>query len=121
MSIERENLKQSLKVVDYDIAGNPLRAYQDVDGRLVFVLDLLIDDIKPNVLLVISPEDNRKWDDIIANDWGVDLETVRPKKDNKYQKLDIEYAGLDKYADLIQTRISYNHLTELIVFKLTAA
>ena len=102
MSIERENLKQSLKVVDYDIAGNPLRAYQDVDGRLVFVLDLLIDDIKPNVLLVISPEDNRKWDDIIANDWGVDLETVRPKKDNKYQKLDIEYAGLDKYADLIQ-------------------
>ena len=114
MSIERENLKQSLKVVDYDIVGNPLRAYLDMDGRLVFVLDLLIDDIKPNVLLVINPDNNRKWDDIISNDFGVDLETVRPKKDNKYQKLDIEYVGLDKYSKLIQTYLSKGDMSSAL-------
>lgn len=114
MSIERENLNQSLKVVDYDIAGNPLRAYQDVDGRLVFVLDLLIDDIKPNVLLVIDSADNRKWDDIISNDWGIDLETVRPKKDNKYQKLDIEYVGLDKYSNLIRVYLADGDVTSAL-------
>ena len=87
--------------MEYNIAGNLLRAYYDADGKLVFVLDSTIDTRKPNVLLVINPVGDRKWDDILANDYGVDLETVRPKKDNKYQKLDIEYSGLAEYDALI--------------------
>ena len=77
---------------EYNVAGNELRAYYDNDGALVFVVDMLVNDRKPNVLLVIDAVDNRKWDDILENDYGVELETVRPKKDNKYQKLDIEYS-----------------------------
>ena len=100
MPNERESLS-ALTVREYDVAGNPLRAYSDATGRIVFVLDLLVNENKPNVLLVIDAVDNRKWDDILENDYGVDLETVRPKKDNKYQKLDIEYSGLSLYQDLI--------------------
>jgi len=101
MPNERENFYQPLKMTEYDIAGNVLRAYYDMDNKLVFVLDMLIDGTKPNVLLVINPVGNRKWDDILMNDYGVDLETVRPKYDNKYQKLDIEYTGLAAYDALI--------------------
>lgn len=102
MTNERENFFQPLTSVDYDIVGNSFRAYYDADKKLVFVIDFLVSDIKPNVLLVINPVGDRKWDDILENDYGMDLETVRPKKDNKYQKLDIEYAGLAQYDDLIQ-------------------
>ena len=102
MTNERETFFQPLTLVDYDIAGNSFRAYYDADKKLVFVIDFLINDIKPNVLLVINPVGDRKWDDILENDYGVDLETVRPKKDNKYQKLDVEYAGLAQYDDLIR-------------------
>ncbi|MBR5625697.1 MAG: hypothetical protein IKW67_02875 [Alphaproteobacteria bacterium] len=102
MQNERENLYQSLTYVDYDIGGNVFRAYYDADKKIVFVVDYLETDVKPNVLLVINPDGNRKWDDILMNDYGVDLETVRPKKDNKYQKLDIEYAGLAQYDALVR-------------------
>ena len=102
MTNERETFFQPLTLIDYNIAGNSFRAYYDADNKLVFVIDFLISDIKPNVLLVINPVGDRKWDDILENDYGVDLETVRPKKDNKYQKLDIEYAGLAQYDELIQ-------------------
>lgn len=102
MQNERENLYQPLTSVDFDISGNVLRAYYDADGKIVFVLDYTESQVKPNVLLVINPVGDRKWDDILANDYGVDLEMVRPKKDNKYQKLDIEYAGLAQYDDLIR-------------------
>ena len=74
---------------EYNIGGNALRAYYDADGKLVFVLDNTVDNRKPNALLVINPVGDRKWDDILANDYGVDLETVRPKKNNKYDELDI--------------------------------
>ena len=86
---------------EYNIAGNVLRAYYDADDKLVFVLDSTLDDRKPNTLLIINPVGDRKWDDILANDYGVDLESVRPKKNNKYQKLDIEYSGLAEYDNLI--------------------
>lgn len=99
MPNERENL---LTMRRYEIAGNDLGAYYDDAGRLVFVLDQTIAADKPNVLLVIDAPDGRKWDDILANDWHVDLETVRPKKDNKYQKLDIEYHALGAYDNLIR-------------------
>lgn len=101
MPSERENLSQSLTPIDYDIAGNHIRAYYDARRKLVFVIDYAINERKPNVLLVINSYGDRKWDDVLANDYSVDLETVRPKKDNKYQKLDIEYGALGIYDDLI--------------------
>lgn len=85
----------------YKIGDNVFTAYYDAAGKLVFVLDETISPIKPNVLLVINPVGNRKWDDILSNDYNIDLETIRPKKDNKYQKLDIEYAGLGAYDNLV--------------------
>ena len=86
---------------EYKISGNDFKAFYDAAGKLVFVIDATIDDRKNNVLLVINPVGDRKWDDILSNDYGVALETIRPKKDNKYQKLDIEYSGLAVYDDLI--------------------
>ena len=91
-----------LRSSDYKINGNLLRAFYDKHGKLVFVLDSTINDIKPNVLLVITSRGDRKWDDILSNDYDMDLELVRPKKDNKYQKLDIEYDGLVVYDNLIR-------------------
>ena len=100
---------------EYNIGGNALRAYYDADGKLVFVLDNTVDNRKPNALLVINPVGDRKWDDILANDYGVDLETVRPKKNNKYQKLDIEYSGLSEYDDLIRAYENGADLSDALV------
>lgn len=98
----REKEKSVLKSAEYDIQGNSVRAFYDAQGKLVFVLDLTTDKIKPNVLLVMASRGNRKWDDVLVNDYGMDLELVRPKKDNKYQKLDVEYDGLAVYDNLIR-------------------
>ena len=114
MSSERENVFQPITPIDYNIAGNVFRAYYDADKKLVFVIDSVITDIKPNVLLVINPVGDRKWDDILLNDYGVDLETVRPKQYNKYQKLDIEYTGLSVYDDLIQKYNAGQDLTDAV-------
>ena len=100
---------------EYNIGGNALRVYYDADGKLVFVLDNTVDNRKPNALLVINPVGDRKWDDILANDYGVDLETVRPKKNNKYQKLDIEYSGLSEYDDLIRAYENGTDLSDALV------
>lgn len=97
-----EKDKSLLKSSDYEIKGNSIRAFYDKRGKLVFVLDSTVSKIKPNVLLVISSYGDRKWDDVLSNDYGMDLELVRPKKDNKYQKLDIEYDGLVVYDNLIR-------------------
>lgn len=125
MPNERENLYQPLTYVDLDIAGNAFRVFYDVDSKLVMVLDFVVNDIKPNVLLVINPVGNRKWDDILMNDYAVDLETIRPKKDNKYQKLDIEYTGLSEYDNLIRAYNAGNDLAsalaELEAFRNMAA
>ncbi|MCL2758329.1 MAG: hypothetical protein FWE64_03350 [Alphaproteobacteria bacterium] len=91
----------------FNIGGNVFTAYYDIAHRLIFVLDYTRDARTPNVLLVTRRDaDNpaRKWDDILSNDYGVDLETVRPKKNNKYQKLDIEYDGLSAYNDVINEK-----------------
>jgi division protein CdvB (Snf7/Vps24/ESCRT-III family) len=125
MPNERENFYQPLTYTDYDIAGNVFRAYYDADQKLVMVLDFVINDLKPNVLLVINPVGDRKWDDILMNDYAVDLETIRPKKNNKYQKLDIEYTGLAEYDNLVR---AYNDgdnlsgaLADLLNFRNAAA
>ena len=114
MPNERENTYQPLTYVDFDIAGNTFRAYYDVDQKLVMVLDFVINDVKPNVLLVMNPIGDRKWDDILMNDYSVDLETIRPKKDNKYQKLDIEYTGLAEYDNLVRAYNSGTDLTDVL-------
>lgn len=114
MSSERDNIFQPIIPADYNIAGNAFRAYYDADKKLVFVVDSVITDIKPNVLLVINPVGDRKWDDILLNDYGVDLETVRPKQFNKYQKLDIEYTGLSVYDELIQAYNNNQDLTDYV-------
>ncbi len=111
MPNERENFLPPLTFSDFDIAGNSFRAYYDTDKKLVFVLDGVISDVKPNVLLVINPVGDRKWDDILQNDYAVDLETVRPKKDNRYQKMDIEYMGLAQYDNLIRAWTGGGDLT----------
>lgn len=125
MPYERENFYQPLTYADYDIAGNVFRAYYDADQKLVVVLDFVVNDVKPNVLLVINPVGDRKWDDILMNEYAVDLETIRPKKDNKYQKLDIEYTGLAEYDNLVR---AYNNggdlsgaLADLLAFRNAAA
>lgn len=94
--------KTMLQSTEYEISGNKFTAYYDGAHKLVFILDRTVDTRKPNVLLIINPVGDRKWDDILSNDFGVDLETIRPKVDNKYQKLDIEYSGLGVYDKLIQ-------------------
>lgn len=106
MAAKRENVSKSnglgaLRMRAYNIAGNKIRAFFDASDKLVFVIDDTVTPDKPNALLVINSDDDRKWDEILAKDYGVSLEMVRPKKDNKYQKLDIEYIGLDEYGDLI--------------------
>lgn len=98
----REKRTDTLKSSDYKIDGNLIRAFYDKRGKLVFVLDSTINNIKPNVLLVMAAYGDRKWDDVLSNDYGMDLELVRPKKDNKYQKLDVEYQGLVVYDNLIR-------------------
>ena len=114
MPNERESLS-ALTAREYDIDGNLVRAFVNDDGDIVFVLDMLVDENKPNVLLVIDAVDDRKWDDVLENDYGVDLETVRPKKDNKYQKLDIEYSGLNVYRDLIAKYIAGDDVADSII------
>ena len=114
MPNEREDFYQPLTVRDFDIDGNVFRAYYDADDKMVFVVDTVVSDVKPNVLLVINPVGNRKWDDILMNDYGVDLETVRPKKDNKYQKLDIEYVGLSDYDRLVRLYQAGGDLTDAL-------
>lgn len=99
---------------DYNISGNEFTAYYDGAHKLVFVLDKTLDERKPNVLLVVNPIGDRKWDDILANDFGVDLETIRPKVDNKYQKLDIEYSGLAVYDNLINDSTNNVDLTSAL-------
>lgn len=101
---------------DFNVQGRSMRAFYSADdNNLVFVLDFSVSDIKPNVLLVINPVDDRKWDDILSNDYGVDLETVRPKKDNKYQKLDIEYDGLGIYDRLFDAYDGQDDLNAILV------
>lgn len=110
----REREASYLHFKDYQIDNNSLRAFYDNENKLVFVLDNTITDIKPNVMLVMNPVADRKWDDILSNDYNVDLETVRPKKDNKYQKLDVEYSGLGAYENLINAFMNKSDLTDAL-------
>ena len=127
---EREDTYQdsnygTLTMRSYSIDGNDVNAFYDAQDNLVFVLDNTINAQKPNVLLVINPDGDKKWDEILSSEYGVDLENIRPKVDNKYQKLDIEYSGLGVYESLIN---AYNagddlaeHLNQLSILRDSAA
>ena len=99
----------------YDIENNKINAFYDENDDLVFVVDNTITEKKPNVLLVINPDGDKKWDEILSTQYNVDLETIRPKQDNKYQKLDIEYSGLGIYESLINAFVSGDDISEHIV------
>jgi len=114
---ERENFDTetrygNLVMRHYNIDGNDINAFYDSSDDLVFVLDNTVNSQKPNILLVINPDADKKWDEILSNDYGVDLETIRPKADNKYQKFDIEYSGLNVYDALIKAFDSGNSLED---------
>ena len=94
MTSERENNfgeidNGLLKMRSFNIVGNDIDAFYDSEKNLVFVLDKTVNSDKPNVLLVMNPVADKKWDEILSGQYKIDLETIRPKVDNKYQKLDI--------------------------------
>jgi hypothetical protein len=99
----------------YLIENNHINAFYDENDVLVFVVDNTITEKKPNVLLVINPDGDKKWDEILSGQYNVDLETIRPKQDNKYQKLDIEYSGLNVYENLINAYVAGDDISEHIV------
>ncbi len=105
----------TLNLRPYNISGNEIDAFYDADDDLVFVLDKTLNSNKNNVLLVINPDGDKKWDEILTSGYGVDLESVRPKQDNKYQKLDIEYSGLPVYGNLINAYDAGDDIDELLV------
>lgn len=105
----------TLNMRSYDIDGNEINAFYDSSDDLVFVMDNTINQTKPNILLVINPQGDKKWDEILSGEYDVDLETIRPKQDNKYQKLDIEYSGLSVYENLINAYVAGDDLTEYLV------
>ena len=115
----------TLSMRSYDIDGNAINAFYDDSNDLIFVLDNTINQNKPNVLLVINPMGDKKWDEILAGEYDVDLETIRPKQDNKYQKLDIEYSGLSVYENLINAYVAGDdlaeHLNQLNILRDSAA
>ncbi len=113
--ILNENQYGNLTMRSYIIDGNEINAFYDDADDLVFVLDNTINQTKPNVLLVINPSGDKKWDEILSGQYGIDLETVRPKQDNKYQKLDIEYSGLSVYENLINAYVAGDDLSEHLV------
>lgn len=100
-SFNASGTSNSLKSEDFDISGNTFSAFYDNSHKLIFVLDKTKTENTPNTLLIIANRAGRKWDDILANDYNVDLENIRPKENNKYQKLDIDYNGLSIYGQLI--------------------
>ncbi len=124
MPTERDVFMPKLTRTDFNIAGNSISAFYDNMQQLICVLDSTVTDIKPNALLIINKTDDRKWDDVLVNDYDMDLETIRPKKDNLYQKLDIEYDGLGVYEKLINERDNPDELKNAIIylneFRLTA-
>ncbi|MCQ2572040.1 MAG: hypothetical protein MJ165_03550 [Alphaproteobacteria bacterium] len=127
---ERENITSdteygTLVMRSYVIEGNEINAFYDASDDLIFVLDNTINSYKPNVLLVINPDGDKKWDEILSGEYDVDLEMIRPKQDNKYQKLDIEYSGLSVYENLINAYDAGDgleeHLNQLNILRDSAA
>jgi len=88
----------------HELAGLKIKAFYDAAHKLLFAIDLTRDSILPNALLVLEDREGRKWDDILQNDFQIKPESVRPRSDNKYQKLDIDYEGLNYYADAIWSK-----------------
>lgn len=111
------------------IAGDiKFSAWIDTHGHVAWALDTTRDRVLPDAMLVIDRDDNlpdRKWDDILTKDFDTDPEIVRPREDNKYQKLDISYDGLSIYqaaVDALETggKVSDSVLRALGNFRINA-
>ncbi|MBN2676367.1 MAG: hypothetical protein JXR30_03910 [Alphaproteobacteria bacterium] len=77
--------------------------FDQSEKNLLFVLDRSNDSISPNTRLILSREDDsRSWDDILSQDYKVDLEKIRPKEGHLYQPLDIEYENLFLYKSFLE-------------------
>ncbi len=112
MNVYQTNADQNpsgLKQVHVILNGWDVVGYYWKNDALLFVIDSSMDTLAPDHRLIIKPDSenpDRKWDAILSGDYGIDLETIRPKKDNKYQKLDIEYRGLDIYDSFLRMAIN---------------
>ena len=112
---QEESNYGTLTMRPYVIQGNELDAFYDTKDNLIFVLDKTINENKPNVLLVINPVGDKKWDEILSGQYLMDLEMIRPKVDNKYRKLDIEYSGLSVYDNLINAYVAGDGIEEQMI------
>ena len=65
-----ENAYGTLTMRPYNIQNNVIDAFYNVAGDLIFVLDKTIRDNKPNVLLIINPDGDKKWDEILSSQYG---------------------------------------------------
>jgi hypothetical protein len=95
---------------DFSAGGINFSAWVLPGGKVAFVVDDTHDDIIPDSMLVLEPDPlnpDRKWDDILRGNFDVDPEEVRPRIDNKYQKLDILYEGLEQYQIAVDEIISH--------------
>ncbi|MCT4552599.1 MAG: hypothetical protein N4A44_02945 [Alphaproteobacteria bacterium] len=90
----------------------------------IFVIDHKISDEVIDPILIINPDETdkeRKWDRLLSEKYNVNPMNVRPKKNNKYLKLDVIYKGLNLYRDYVEmpdqriaNKIEHNKLTELL-------
>jgi hypothetical protein len=96
---------------DFSAGGLEFSAWLDTHDHAAFVLDMTRDDILPDAMFIIDPDaanPDRKWDDILRKDFETDPEIVRPRENNKYQKLDILYQGLDIYQSAVEHMMAHS-------------
>ncbi len=96
--------ESSLKEIHIVFKDLNFTGYYWKNDSLLFVIDKSLDEISPDFRLIINPDTenpDKKWDSILSGDYRLNLETIRPKQNNKYQKLDIEYFGLALYEKFI--------------------
>ncbi|MDR0449009.1 MAG: hypothetical protein LBG89_00920 [Rickettsiales bacterium] len=114
---------------DFSAGGISFSAWLDTHDHAAFVLDMTRDDILPDAMVVIDQDasnPDRKWDDILRKDFDTDPEIVRPRQDNKYQKLDILYMGLSVYQAAVDHMMTHGDASGEIIrdigsFRLNAA
>lgn len=90
---------------DYDFS-----VYYDNNGNPAFAIERTLDDIAPNHKIIVDAEKGEqnlqnpevKWEEILEKRYSIDINEIWPKIENKFQKIDPEYEGLNLYAELIR-------------------
>ncbi|MCL2629485.1 MAG: hypothetical protein FWD33_02225 [Alphaproteobacteria bacterium] len=109
---------------DFSAGGIEFSAWLDTRDRAAFALDTTRDEVLPDFMIILEPDPlhpDRKWDDILKKDFDTDPEIVRPREDNKYQKLDIQYSGLEYYQAIVNGDDSRGAVKLLKSFRMNAA